>query len=107
VFLCYRIPRPDPDLIETEPGQPRWSDRAGFAVWLCYDLEGKRVLTEPGAIASLARSEPDTPRHCALDRAALSDLRKRVEKQVIADYLRPLQAPVGVTPILKCWLELN
>ncbi len=21
--------------------------------------------------------------------------------------LRPLQAPVGVTPILKCWMELN
>ena len=82
VFLCYRIPRPDPDLIETESGQPRWSDRAGFTVWLCYDLEGNRVLTEPGAIASLIRSEPDTPRHCAMDRAALSELRKRVEKQV-------------------------
>lgn len=24
-----------------------------------------------------------------------------------ADYLRPLQAPVGVAPILKCWMELN
>ncbi|MFZ1598817.1 MAG: hypothetical protein WAW26_23505, partial [Anaerolineae bacterium] len=61
----------------------------------------------PGAIANLIRSEPDTPRHCALDRAALSELRKRVERQVVADYLRPLQAPVGVTPILKCWMELN
>ncbi|MBK6430883.1 C-terminal helicase domain-containing protein [Candidatus Amarolinea dominans] len=107
VFFCYRIPRPDPNLIEAEPGQPRWSDAAGFTVWLCYDLEGSRVLTEPGAIANLIRSEPDTPRHCALDRAALSELRKRVERQVVADYLRPLQAPVGVTPILKCWMELN
>ncbi len=25
VFFCYRIPRPDPNLIETETGQPRWS----------------------------------------------------------------------------------
>ena len=107
VFLSYRIPRPNPDLIEAESGQPRWSDRVGFTVWPCYDLEGKRVLTEPGAIASLVRSEPETPRHCALDRATLSELRKRVEKQVVADYLRPLQAPVGVTPILKCWMELN
>lgn len=107
VFFCYRIPRPDPDLIEVEPGQPRWSDRAGFTVWLCYDLAGERVLTEPGAIAALIRSTPETPRRCAIDRAALSELRKRVERQVIADYLRPLQAPVGVTPILKCWMELN
>jgi hypothetical protein len=107
VFFCYRIPRPDPALIETETGQPRWSDTAGFTVWLCYDLHGRRILTEPGAIANLIRSEPATPRHCAIDRASLSDLRKRVEKQVVADYLRPLQAPVGVTPILKCWMELN
>lgn len=107
VFFCYRIPRPDPNLIETETGQPRWSDTAGFTVWLCYDLEGNRVLTEPGAIATLIRSEPATPRRCAMDRAALSELRKQVEKQVVTDYLRPLQAPVGVTPILKCWMELN
>jgi superfamily II DNA or RNA helicase len=107
VFFCYRIPRPDPDLVEAEPGQPRWSDAAGFTVWLCYDLAGERVLTEPGAIAALIRCEPDTPRRCAIDRVELSELRKKVEKQVVTDYLRPLQAPPGVTPILKCWMELN
>ncbi len=107
VFFCYRIPRPDPNLIETETGNPRWSDSAGFTVWLCYDLEGKRSLTEPGAIANLIRSEPDTPRHCAIDRALLSELRQKVEKQVVTEYLRPLQAPLGVAPSLKCWLELN
>lgn len=107
VFFCYRIPRPDPTLIETETGRLRWSDAAGFAVWLCYDLKGQRILTEPGAIAVLIRSEPATPRHCAIDRALRSDLRKKVERQVVTDYLRPLQAPVGVAPILKCWMELN
>jgi len=70
-------------------------------------MGGERVLTEPGAIANLIRSEPDTPRRATLARATLADLRKQVERQVIADYLRPLQAPVGVTPILKCWMELN
>ena len=28
VFFCYRIPRPDPNLINTESGQPRRSDAA-------------------------------------------------------------------------------
>ena len=42
-----------------------------------------------------------------MDRACCPDLRKQVEKQVITDYLKPLQAPLGVTPILKCWMELN
>ena len=41
------------------------------------------------------KSKPDTPRRCAMDRIELSELRKRVELQVVADYLRPLQALVG------------
>jgi len=39
--------------------------------------------------------------------ALLSDLREQVEKQIVTDYLRLLPAPVGVTPVLKCWMELN
>jgi hypothetical protein len=107
VFFCFRIPRPDPDLVETESGQPRWSDAAGFTLWACYDLAGEQVLTEPAAIAHFIRSAPETPRHCALDRALLSQIRQKAEKQVVANYLKPLQAPIGITPILKCWLELN
>ncbi|MBS1223460.1 MAG: hypothetical protein H6R24_138 [Proteobacteria bacterium] len=107
VFFCYRIPRPNPNLIDTESGQPRWSDAAGFTVWACYDLEWKGVLTESGAMADWIRSQPDTPRRCVLDRAALSALRQQVEKQLIAEHLRPLQAPVGVGPVLKCWMELS
>jgi len=106
-FFCYRIPRPDPNLIETETGQLRWSDSAGFTVWLCYDLNENRLLTAPTAIANFIRSEPTTPRHCAIERLALSEVRKKVEKQIVNDFLKPLQAPVGVTPILKCWMELN
>lgn len=107
VFFCYRIPRPDPTLLDTESGQPRWSDAAGFTVWVCYDLEWKRVVTDPGAIAMLIRSQPDTPRHCVMERSALSALRGQVEHQLISEYLKPLQAPVGINPILKCWMELN
>ena len=110
VFFCHRIPRPDANLVpagEGESVEPRWSDAAGFTVWSCYDLDGNRVLSDPGSIADFIRSEPDTVRRCALDRAALSDLRKKVEKQLITDHLRPLQAPVGISPVLKCWMELN
>ena len=107
VFFCYRIPRPDPELPELETGGPAWSDPAGFTVWLYYDLEGNRVLSEPAAIAKLIRSEPATSRICAVSRALLSEMRKQVEKELVKEYLRPLQAPPGVNPILKCWMELN
>jgi superfamily II DNA or RNA helicase len=107
VFFCFRIPRPDPDLIEVESGEPRWSDAAGFTLWVCYDLAGEQVLTEPAAIARFIRSTPQTARVCKLDRALLSEIRQKAEKQVVNDHLKPLQAPIGITPILKCWLELN
>ena len=107
VFFCHRIPRPDMNLIETETGEPRWSDSAGLTVWSCFDLEGNRILTDVGSIASLIRSTPETPRRTIVERETLSDLRKKVEKQLVHDFLRPLQAPVGISPVLKCWLELN
>ncbi|MBP6472374.1 MAG: DEAD/DEAH box helicase family protein [Chloroflexi bacterium] len=107
VFFCFRIPRPDPDLIEAESGQPRWSDSAGFTLWACYDLAGDQVLTEPAAIARFIRSTPKTPRHCVLGRALLSEIRQKAEKQVVTNYLKPLQAPIGITPVLKCWMEVN
>ena len=107
VFFCYRIPRPDLLLVETDSGDLRWSDTAGLTIWVCYDLEQKRVLTEPGAIARFIRSQPQTPRNCVIAHKDLSELRKKVEKQLTVDYLKPLQAPLGVSPILKCWLELN
>lgn len=107
VFFCHRIPRPDPALVATETGEPRWSDSAGLTVWSLWDLDGKRLPGDPGGIADFIRSTPDTPRHTAFDRAALSELRKKVEKQLVTEHLRPLQAPVGVTPVLKCWMEIN
>lgn len=107
VFFCFRIPRPDFALIETDAGSPRWSDSAGFTVWACYDLQGEQVLTDAAAIARFIRSAPETPRECTLDHALLTEIRRHAEKQIVSDYLRPLQAPVGVTPILKCWMEVH
>ncbi|MGE0766238.1 MAG: helicase-related protein [Hyphomicrobiaceae bacterium] len=107
VFFCWRIPRPDPAQIDDESGQPRWSTAAGLTVWSCYDLKGNRVMTDPGSIANLIRSTPETPRHCSYKQVDLAELRKKVEKAIVQDHLRPLQAPIGVTPTLVCWMELN
>jgi superfamily II DNA or RNA helicase len=106
VFFCHRIPRPDPNLIDADSGEPRWSDAAGFTVWSCFDLDKNVVATDAGSMAELIRSQPETPRRCALERLALSDLRKKVEKQLITEHLRALQAPAGVSPVLKCWMEV-
>ncbi|MBK8710262.1 MAG: DEAD/DEAH box helicase family protein [Flavobacteriales bacterium] len=107
IFFCHRIPRPDPELVDTESGVPRWSDGAGFTVWTCANITDGKTASEPGAIAELIRSIPDTPRSVKLDRVRLAELRRLVEQELVRDHLRALQAPIGVSPILKCWLELN
>ena len=116
-FFCYRIPRPDPALVSVNgeengagaagAGGLRWSETAGFTVWLAYHLDSKRILTDAGAIADLIRSGPDTPRHCEIAQADLTEARRMMEKKLTADYLKTLQAPLGVSPVLKCWMEIN
>ena len=107
IFLCYRIPRPDPGYISTASGDPRWSEATGITVWLCYDLLGNCILTDPAKIADLIRSAPETPRHTSVAQSTLTEARKKADKQLVTDYLKPLQAPMGVTPVLKCWMEIN
>ena len=107
VFFCFRIPHPDPDMVEAADGAARWSESAGETVWLCTDLEGKNVANTPRAIADLIRSLPETPIHHSLDRSALSKLRQKIETELIKSHLRPLQAPIGVSPVLKCWMEVS
>jgi hypothetical protein len=42
-----------------------------------------------------------------MKKPTLSDIRKLAEKHITKTYLRKVQAPLGVKPILKAWMELN
>lgn len=107
IFFCFRIPRPDPETLDPKSGQPLWTETAGDTVWLLLDLDGKTLAVESARIASLARSEPETKRECKFDHAALTALREKAEKHLAKTHLRPLQAPVGIAPVLKCWMEIH
>ena len=49
----------------------------------------------------------EAPHHLVIEPATLRDLRPRMEKQIKKPYLKQVHAPVGVTSVLKCWMELN
>ena len=42
-----------------------------------------------------------------MPQADLHEVRLKVEKHIKNTYLKQVQAPVGVSPVLKCWMELN
>ncbi len=100
VFFCYALPA-----LDKEAGE--FTEAAGTTRWYLYDLDRDAILEEPGEIVAGIRSNPDTPRKCTTDELTLVELRGRIEKHIKNTYLKRVDAPVGVKPALKCWMELN
>jgi superfamily II DNA/RNA helicase len=100
VFFCYALPA-----LDKEAGE--FTEEAGTTRWYLYDFERDAILEEPSEIVASIRSKRETPRHCTTDERTLSDLRAKLEKHIKNTYLKRVDAPVGVTPTLRCWMELN
>ncbi|MNE29652.1 hypothetical protein D3C80_1231420 [compost metagenome] len=104
VFFCYALP----GRTVGEDGAETWgSDEARQVRWYFNPLDGGRILESAAAIAGRIRSADDTSRRLKLDRAQLVAARKAVEAHITQGYLRQVQAPIGVKPVLKTWMELN
>ena len=100
VFFCYALPA-----LDREAG--KFSEEAGTTRWYLYDLEREAILEEPAEIVTSIRSKPNTPRQCTSEEKTPLDHRRKVEKHIKNTYLKRVDAPVGVKPALKCWMELN
>ena len=100
VFLCYALPA-----FDQETGE--FTEDAGATHWYLYDLDRDTILEEPGEIVISIRSRRSTPRACVMEERTLLDIRRKVERHIRNGYLKRIDAPVGVRPSLKCWMELN
>ena len=100
VFFCYALPALDAEKNE-------FTEEAGTTRWYLYDLDRNTILEDPAEIINTIRSKPETPRICTTEEKTLIDLRKKIEGHIKNTYLKRVDAPVGVKPALKCWMELN
>ena len=100
VFFCYALPALD-------KAKNEFTEEAGTARWYLYDLDRDTILEEPGEIVVSVRAKPRTPRRCTTEKKTLLDIRKRIERHIKNSYLKRVDAPVGVKPQLRCWMELN
>lgn len=100
VFFCYTLPALDKEVDE-------FTEEAGTAQWYLYDIEKDTILEGMGAIIESIRSKPNTPRKCTTDQETLIGIRDKVLKHIKNTYLKRIDAPLGVKPTLKCWMELN
>ena len=100
VFFCYRLPA-----LDVETGE--FTAEAGTTRWYLHDADRDGILEDPGQIIDSIRSKPQTPRRTVMDEQELIRLRALVEKHIKNTYLKRIDAPVGVRPILSCWMELS
>jgi superfamily II DNA or RNA helicase len=108
VFFCYRLPvllRGEDSDNDSET--PEWSTEDGLTAWYLYDLATGKIEEEPSLIVNKIRSTPETPRHRGIADEALSEIRAKVDKHIKNGYLKKIQAPVGVKPVLKAWMEIS
>ena len=103
VFFCYRLPAED----KTAPPELAWEGLAGRTGWYLYSLQDEQILDDVARIADMIRSKPETPRVVVIEKPTLREIRLKIEKHIKNTYLKQVQAPVGVKPTLKCWMELN
>lgn len=105
VFFCYRLPRPDHS--QTAKGDIPWTEEAGETRWYLHRISDQRLVEEPSAIIEAIRCISETPRHCEVPQPTLADIRLKIEKHIKNTWLKRMQAPIGVKPLLKAWMELN
>lgn len=100
VFFCFA--RPGRDVVSGE-----WTEEAGDVKWYLYLLKSGEILEDPNSIFKAVQCLPETLRVCQQDQKELVEIRKKLDKHLNKTYLRKVQAPVGVAPILRAWMELN
>jgi superfamily II DNA or RNA helicase len=108
VFFCYSMPSPPPLTHEgTLPDDQPWTVNGGATQWYLYDLASEQIESDPSKIIDLIRCAPDIPRKHEVSEATLSEIRHKIEKHIKNTYLKQVQAPLGVKPALRAWMELS
>ena len=107
VFFCYSLPTPPPVTAESQADPESWTTEGGTTAWYLYDLGTDAIMDEPARIIDLIRCTPDTPRKHDVPEKTLSEIRGKIEKHIKNTYLRQVQAPIGVKPLLRAWMELS
>ena len=105
VFFCYALPALDKE--RSTEDEDLWTEEAGKTEWYFYRLDTKRITQGLNDIKGQIKSKPSTQRKLNINEQDLIEIRKQLEKHIKNTYLKNMDAPTGIKPTLKCWMELN
>ena len=96
-FFCYELP--------TKRADGSWTDGDGLYQWYMIDPNSGIVIDKPYDIWKAIQCQKDEFRRLETSADNFSAVRKTVEQHIKKNYMKAVQAPIGVKPRLVTWMQ--
>ena len=97
-FFCYELPMKRID--------GTWTDGDGWYRWYMLDPETNKIIESTYDIWKAIQCTPEEARKIHANETNFTSARKVIENYIKKNYMRSIQAPIGVRPKLVTWMEL-
>ena len=97
-FFCYELP--------TKRADGSWTDGDGLYRWYMIDPNSGIVMDKPYDIWKAIQCQKDEFRRLETSVDNFSVVRKTVEQFIKKNYMKAVQAPLGIKPRLVTWMQL-
>ncbi len=98
IFFCYELP--------TKRADGSWSQGDGLYRWYLLDEESGRVTEQTYEVWKAIKCDSHENRQLSISVERFSNARKMMDGYIKKNYLRAVQAPVGIKPRLVTWMQL-
>lgn len=98
-FFCYELP--------SKRADGSWTDGDGIYKWYLFDPENNVISDQTYEIWKAIKCEKTEARYLNITQEQFNDLKKRIDSHIKKNYMRAVQAPLGVKPRLVTWMQLR
>ena len=97
-FFCYELP--------SKRADGTWTDGDGLYRWYLVDGDNDTVTNESYEIWKAIACAKEEPRVLTVSAEQFEAMRKKADTYIRKNYMRAVQAPIGVKPRLVTWMQL-
>lgn len=97
-FFCYELP--------TKRSDDTWSDGDGLYKWYLVDMDNNVITDQTYEIWKAILCEKEEPRVLTITEDNFKVAKKKIDAHIKKNYMRAVQAPIGVKPRLVTWMQL-
>lgn len=97
-FFCYELP--------SKRADGTWTDGDGLYRWYLVDVDNDTVTDETYEIWKAIACLREEPRVLTVSAEQFETVRKKADTYIRKNYMRAVQAPIGVKPRLITWMQL-